>query len=65
MLGGGSRRTRTKQFGSPGHQPSYEGSPTKASKWLKADCSEYVNNLAARSDNYKTALDLYAACYEN
>lgn len=63
MLGG--RKNRNNRIGSPAHTVTYDGSPTKASKWIKADCSEYVNNLSAKKENYTTALDLYRACYEN
>ena len=61
----GQRRNRTNKMNSTNQTVSYEGSPTKASKWIKADCSEYVNNLSAKKENYKTALDLYRTCYEN
>lgn len=42
-----------------------EGSPTKASTQLQADCSEYINGLTAKRENFSTALNLYQACYEN
>ena len=59
----GQRKNRTNKMGSPNQTVSYEGSPTKATKWIKADCSEYVNNLSAKKENYKTALDLYRTCF--
>jgi hypothetical protein len=44
---------------------SQERSPSKASILLRNDCSEYVNGLRAKKDNYSTALGLYTACYEH
>ena len=61
----GQRKNRNNKMNSTNQSLSYEGSPTKASKWIKADSSEYVNNLSAKKENYKTALDLYRTCYEN
>lgn len=61
----GQKKSRNNKMSSSNYGPSYEGSPTKASKWIKSDCSEYVNNLSGKKENYTTALDLYRTCYEN
>lgn len=52
---------------SPNQGRSYqdESSPNKASILLRADCSEYVNSLKAKKENYSTALGLYTACYDH
>ena len=42
-----------------------EQSPTKASILLKTDCSQYINGLKAKKQNYSTAIGLYSACYEH
>ena len=58
----GSRRTKPLHTS---NQVSYNGSPTKATKWIQSDCSEYVNNLSAKQENINTSLDLYRTCYDN
>lgn len=63
----GSLREKKTAVRSPQPNKAYrnEGSPTKATAQLQADCSEYISGLKAKRENYSTALGLYQACYEN
>lgn len=65
MIGPARRKPLITTSPQPNKTYREESSPSKASILLRADCSEYVNSLRAKKENYSTALGLYSACYEH
>jgi hypothetical protein len=43
----------------------HENSPNKAATSIKTDCSDYINALKTKKENYATAIGLHSAFHEN
>jgi hypothetical protein len=64
----GKVRQRSMISPSPQSARSYrsykqENSPNKAANYIKTDCSDYINGLKSKKENYSTAIGLHSAFY--